>query len=117
MKVKNNKKECIMRECWENIQENWLKNKEGQVKGCNHLYIDIKEDMHRLIHYEKEILRLQAGGIITINIKKNKLTMTDKNYIKAALGITPKQWKQLKIEDNDKTILTSEYLNEVRVRY
>ena len=31
-----------MRKCWENIRENWLKNKKGIVKGCNHLYIDRK---------------------------------------------------------------------------
>lgn len=105
-----------MKKCWENIRENWLKNKKGFVKGCKSLYIDIEENIHRLIHYSIEILRLDLNGI-TINPFRIELSLSDKNYIRAALGLTPKQWKQLKIKDNEKTILTPKYINEVRLRY
>lgn len=105
-----------MRKCWENIRENWLKNKKGIVKGCQCLAIDINENNHRLIHYEKEILKLDINGIV-INPLEIKLSLSDKNYIRSALGLTPKQWKQLKIKDNDKTILTPEYLNNDEFNY
>lgn len=41
-----------------------------------------------------------------------KLSLSDKNYIRAALGLTPKQWAKLKIKN--KTILTPYELNEAR---
>lgn len=105
-----------MRKCWENIEENWLKNKKGIVKGCQCLAIDISENNRRLIHYEKEILKVDINGI-AINPLEIKLSLTSKNYIRAALGLTPKQWKQLKIKNDSKAIFTAEKLNEVRLRY
>lgn len=105
-----------MRKCWENIEENWLKNKKGFVKGCKSLYIDIEENRHRLIHYGIEILRLDLNGI-TINPFRIKLSLSDKNYIRSALAITTKQWKQLKIKDNDVNIFTPDDLNKIKLEY
>lgn len=92
-----------MREIWKTINYNWNNNIKGFIKN-RILCIEIIENTKILLHYNTEILRETENQII-INKSNISLSLTDKNYIRSALGIDKEKWKEMQISNHKKYII------------